>query len=185
MNLLELVLGQIPEAIYFALFMINTKQLKEKRLLYVVLMIVEYLLLTAAIKFNVWMQVLYTVISFIILKFLYKERAQVTDIFTFTIASIVLILISAISFGIISMTIRNKMVAYIIKNILMLIFIVVTRNKLTRIQKLYRKLWNRNDKVKKKMKTTTFRSLNVIIFNMIFWIINIGMVYAMAIRGGR
>lgn len=185
MNLLELVLGQIPEAIYFALFMINTKQLKEKRLLYVVLMIVEYLLLTAVIKFNVWMQVLYTVISFIILKFLYKERAQVTDIFTFTIASIVLILISAISFGIISMTIRNKMVAYIIKNVLMLIFIVVTRNKLTRIQKLYRKLWNRNDKVKKKMKTTTFRSLNVIIFNIIFWIINIGMVYAITIRGGR
>lgn len=185
MNLLELALGQIPEAIYFALFMINTKQLKEKRLLYVVLMIIEYLLLTAVIKFNVWMQVLYTVISFIILKFLYKERAQVTDIFTFTIASIVLILISAISFGIISMTIRNKMVAYIIKNVLMLIFIVVTRNKLTRIQKLYRKLWNRNDKVKKKMKTTTFRSLNVIIFNIIFWIINIGMVYAITVRGGR
>ena len=183
MNLLELLLGQIPEAIYFAWFMINTKQLKEKRLLYTILMIVEYLMIATVIKFSIWMQVLYTVISYVILKFLYKERAQITDVFTFTIASAVLILISAISFGIISMTIRNKIIACVIKNILMLLFIFATRNKLTNIQKLYKKLWNRNDKVKKKMKTTTFRSLNVIIFNIIFWIINIGMVYAMTVRG--
>ena len=32
MDLMELFLGQIPEAIYFALFMIFTKNLKEKRL---------------------------------------------------------------------------------------------------------------------------------------------------------
>ena len=183
MNTLEILLGQIPEALYFAFFMINTKQLKEKRILYMTLMVIEYLMLTSVIKFNIWMQVLYTFISYIILKFLYKEHAQITDIFTFTIASAILIFISAISFGIISMTIRSKIVAYVVKNILMLIFIFTTRNRLTNIQKLYKKLWNRNDKVKKKMKTTTFRSLNVIIFNVIFWIINIGMVYAMTVRG--
>ena len=43
--MLELLIGQIPEAIFFALFMIYAKGLKEKRILFIVLMIVEYLLL--------------------------------------------------------------------------------------------------------------------------------------------
>lgn len=41
MNIFEILLGQIPEAIYFAVFMIFAKRLTEKRLLYVTLMIVE------------------------------------------------------------------------------------------------------------------------------------------------
>lgn len=39
MDLLEIFLGQIPEAIYFALFMIFAKDLKEKRILYILLMV--------------------------------------------------------------------------------------------------------------------------------------------------
>ena len=45
--MLELFLGQIPEAIFFSLFMIYTKRLKEKRILFTVLMTIEYLLLKA------------------------------------------------------------------------------------------------------------------------------------------
>ena len=52
--MLELLLGQIPEAIYFALFMIFTKELKSKRFLYVALMIAEYLLLKHFIEFSIW-----------------------------------------------------------------------------------------------------------------------------------
>ena len=37
MDLLEIFLGQIPEAIYFALFMMFAKDLKEKRILYILL----------------------------------------------------------------------------------------------------------------------------------------------------
>ena len=45
MNVLQLLLGQIPEAIYFALFMIFTKRLDKKQILFTVLMIIEYILL--------------------------------------------------------------------------------------------------------------------------------------------
>ena len=54
MNYLELFLGQIPEAIYFSLFMIYAKDLKEKRILFTILMIAEYLLLIYALPFNSW-----------------------------------------------------------------------------------------------------------------------------------
>ena len=51
--MLELLLGQIPEAIYFALFMIFTKELKSKRILYIVLMVTEYLLLKHLIVYKI------------------------------------------------------------------------------------------------------------------------------------
>lgn len=173
--MLELVIGQIPEAIYFSLFMIYAKKIKEKRIIYVILMTFEYILLAQCIKYNVWLQILYTFISFLILKILYKQKAQVTDIFTFTIASIFLIISSTVMYYIVYFTFHN-MVGYVILNrivIFMLLFIF--KNKLNKIQLLYKKMWNRNDNIKKKMKSTTFRALNIVIFNIIFYVINIGM----------
>lgn len=173
--MLNLLLGQIPEAIYFALFMIYTKQLKEKRILYIILMTFEYILLTQCIKYNVWLQILYTFVSFLILKILYKQKAQVTDIFTFTIASIFLIISSAVMYYIVYFTFHN-MVGYVILNrIVIFALLFIFKNKLNKIQLLYKKMWNRNDNIKKKMKSTTFRALNIVIFNIIFYVINIGM----------
>ena len=180
--LLNIVLGQIPEAIYFALFMIYTKQLKEKRMLFIILMIVEYLLLKHFIAFNVWFQVLYTFMTFLILKILYKEKAQVTDIFSFTIVSIIVIISSMLMYGIAYFTYRNITICVLLHKILIFIFLFVAKNKLYCIQKMYKKLWNRNDRIKKKIKSTTFRSINIVIFNIVFYIINIGMLLAKILK---
>ena len=178
MDLLEIFLGQIPEAIYFALFMIFTKDLKKKRILYILLMVIEYLLLKHFIKYNIWFQILYTIMQFVILKVLYKEKSQITDIFTFTIASIILILSCAILYFMTYKIINNYIIYVILNRILLILFLIIFHNKLYKIQNLYKKLWNRNDKIKKKIKSTTFRAINIIIFNIIFYIINIGMLYA-------
>lgn len=184
MKLLELLLGQIPEAMYFALFMIFTKQLKEKRILFVLLMIIEYLLLKSFIKYDIWFQIFFTIITYIILKILYKNKAQITDIFTFSIASFVLILISTISYFIIWKTINIYMVSVILNRTLMAIFFIFTHRQLPKIQAIYKKFWNRDDKKKNKIKATTFRALNVVIFNILFYIINIGMLFTLIIGRG-
>lgn len=181
-NILEMLLGQIPEAIYFSLFMIFTKQLKEKRLLFVILMIVEYLIIQKLIHFDIWLQIIYTAFVFVILKILYKEKAQITDIFTFTISSIMLIIIDALVYFICKTFTDNYMIALIIDRMILFTNLILLRNKLPYIQNLYKKLWNRNDKTKKHIKSTTFRCINLIIFNMIFYIINIGMVYCIYIN---
>ena len=94
MNLVfTLLLENILEAIYFSLFLIIGKGLKEKRLLFIIIMIFEYLILKCIIKYNVWFQIIYTFMSFVNLKVLYKDKAQITDIFLFAIASIILILV--------------------------------------------------------------------------------------------
>lgn len=98
MNLLELLIGQIPEAIYFSLFIIFTKQIKERRLLFTVLMIFEFVLLFNIAPYTVSSHAIFFAITYLVLKVIYKEKCQITDIFTLCIASIFLILISFINY---------------------------------------------------------------------------------------
>lgn len=83
MNLLELLIGQIPEAIYFSLFIIFTKQIKERRLLFTVLMIFEFVLLFNIAPYTVSSHAIFFAITYLVLKVIYKEKCQITDIFTF------------------------------------------------------------------------------------------------------
>lgn len=179
MNLYELFLGQVPEAVYFALFLILTKKLKNKRLLFIVIMTIEYVLSMNIEMFSTWSHVIYTILVFVTLKVLHKEKAQITDVFTFGISSLFLIVFSAISFAIFM---PNTILVIVVSRALLFIFLLLFGKRLPKIQDLYKKLWNRNDKVKTKMKSTTFRSLNVVIFNLMFYVINVGMIYALLIR---
>lgn len=172
--MLELLLGQIPEAIYFALFMIYTKDLRHKRTIFIILMTLEYVLLLRAIPYSIYAHIGFFVITYIILKILYKERAQIIDVFTLGIASIILMLSSMICFVISN---NNVVLATIINRILIFIILFVFNYKLNNIQALYKKVWNRSSN-KTKIKSTTFRSINLVIFNIMFYIINICLIYA-------
>ena len=128
MNILQILLAQIPEAIYFSLFMIFVKQLKEKRILFIILMIAEYIMLKLFMSFNIYFQVFYTIITFIILKMLYKEKSQITDIFTFTIGSIFMIIVDAIVIFTIGFFIKDYIVLTIIDRILLFTLLYLFRN---------------------------------------------------------
>ena len=187
MNLLnylpEILLGQIPEAIYFALFMIYTKRLKEHRFKFIILMIIEYTLIMETLRFNIYAYLFVFIMTYLLLKVLYKEKSQIIDIFTFGIASIILMIISIVSYLVIWKTVEIYMITVILSRILMFSFILVFKDKLYKIQDLYKKLWNRNDKIKKKMKSATFRALNVVTFNFMFFIINCCLVFIL-MNGG-
>lgn len=177
--MVEVLLGQIPEAIFFSLFMIYAKEIKEKRIIFIVLMIFEYLLLKHFIKFDIWFQIGYTIITYLILKLLYKEKAQITDVFTFGIASLVLIISSILSFFIFQ---PNMILVCIFNRIILFIPLILFRNKMKSIKNIYKKFWNRNDKIKKKVKSTTFRAFNLVAFNIMFFILNLCMEYAIHLR---
>ena len=178
MNLYEIFLGQVPEAVYFALFLIFTKSLKEKRILFTILMIIDYLLLKSFIHFDVWFQVSYTIMTYVILKVLYKGKAQITDIFTFGIASFALVVLSIASYFIF---LGNDIIAIVINRLLTIGIPILLRNKLSKINNLYKKFWNRHNNDGKVMKSTTFRAINTIVFNLMFVIINACMIYALVL----
>ena len=174
--MLEILLGQIPEAIYFALFMIFTKRLKEKRILFTSIMVIEYVLLFL-LPLSIWLYILYFITTYIVLKILYKAKAQITDIFTLGIASIILIIISTLCFIVINATTKNIIMCTILAKLFLFIFLLITKHKLPKIQNMYKMFWNRNDKIPKFMKSTTFRCINVILFNFMFFVINVYIVF--------
>lgn len=172
MNILEIILGQVPEAVYFAVFMILVKGLKSRRFIFIISMIIEYLLVLNVLPYSIWSYVLYFVLSFLLLKMLYKDKSNVTDIFTMGIASISLVITSALSYFI---TLGNMISCTIVNRIILFVMLYIFRYKLCRINKLYNRLWNRG-KHSYKMKSTTFRALNLVIFNLSFVIINLGVI---------
>lgn len=175
------VLVQLPEPVYFSLFLIIGKNIKEKKLLLTEIMIVQYLLLMHIFPFNIWFQLIYTFMSFVNLKVLYKEKAQVTDIFLFATASLILIIISAFCYGIIFITIKNYVCALVINRILMFMILYFSRNKIKEIYKKFCSLWNRHNKPNK-IRSLTLRNISIIIFNMMFWIINLGMAFVVFLQ---
>lgn len=175
--MLMLFLEKICEAIYFSLFLIYGKNLKEKRILFIGIMIFEYLALKYFIKFNVLFQLSYTFMTYLTLKVLYKEKAQITDIFLFALASLFLILISIISYAIIYFTIRKYIVALILNRILIFGLIFIIKKDMNAIYQKFYKLWNKHNKPNR-VKSLTLRNISIIIFNLMFCIINICMAFS-------
>ena len=169
-------LAQLPEPVYFSLFLIIGKNIKEKRLLLISVMTIQYLLLVRIFPYNVWFQLIYTFMSFVNLKVLYKEKAQVTDIFLFSVSSIILILISAFCYGIIYVTVKNYVLALIMNRMLMFAILYFSRNKIKNIYKKFCSLWNKHNNLNK-IRSLTLRNISIITFNLMFWFINLGMIF--------
>lgn len=173
-DIILLFLEKICEAIYFSLFLIYGKNLKEKRLLFIGIMIFEYLALKSLIEYNVWFQIIYTFMSFVNLKVLYKEKSQVTDIFLFMAGSLVLMIICGISYALVYYTIKKYLVALLLSRILIFTFLLFFKNRIEKIYKRIYKLWNRHN-YKGKLKSLTVRNISIILFNLMFYMINIAM----------
>lgn len=181
MNLLILFLGQIPEAVFLAWFLIFSKGIRKNRILFTILMIAEYLIIMNLFEYNWLFHIIYTITTFLTLKILYKDESYITDVFIFVIGYIIII-ISSLFCYLISKS--NVVIASIINRLIIFIPLLVLNYKLSSIQNIYKKYWNRNDKIKKKMKSATFRSLNIIIFNLSFYVINACMVLALIMKNG-
>ncbi len=173
-ELILVFLEKIVEAIYFAMFLLIGKDIKNKKLLFIGIMVFEYLMLKCFINFSVYFQLAYTFMAYVTLKVLYKEKAQITDIFLFTAASLLLIAISAASYGIVYFTVRNYFVALILNRNLLFLTLYLSRNVIRNKYKSFCCLWNRHN-IPNTIKSLTVRNLSVIIFNLMFWLINLGM----------
>ena len=178
MEILLLFLEKVCEALYFSLFLIFGKNIKEKRLLFISIMIFEYLALKCFIKYNIWFQIIYTFMSFVNLKILYKEKAQITDIFLFAIASIILTIISIISAFIAYYIINNYYVGLVINRIILFFIFYITKDSIPKFYKKFKYYWNRR-KTNIRIKSLTLRNISIILFNFMFYILNICMAIAL------
>ena len=183
-SILEIFIGQVPEAIYFALFIIFTKRIKTHRCKFIIITTFEYLLLLTLFPYNIWSHILFFIIEYLLLKLLYKQRAQITDIFTLGIASLFLIITSGILYFIFWALTNNFILYVLVQRILLFVILFILKSKLYKIQSIYKKFWNRNDSKHKPIKSTTFRALNIVLFNISFFVINLGMIFMLLQKGG-
>lgn len=174
-EIIYVVLEKVLEAVYFSLFLIIGKNIKEKRLLLICIMIFEYLMLKHFIKYDVWFQLIYTFMSFVNLKVLYKEKAQITDIFLFATSSIILIFFSMFTYITANFTYKNYFISLIINRILIFSFLLLCKDIIKQKYKEFCSLWNRHTNLTK-IRSLTLRNISIIIFNLMFWLINIGMI---------
>lgn len=176
MNWTELLLGQIPEAVYFVLFLIFVKKLDKKRLSFGLVVVIEYVLLLNIFPSTWYFHIIFMCLLYIILKIFYSNKSQITDVFVILIGYIFLIFTSVISYGIVYITCKNLIFATILNRVLVFVTLFKFNYKLGVIQNLYKFNWNRSSN-KKVMKSATFRSLNLVILYLSFAIINFGMAY--------
>lgn len=176
-ELILIILEKVVEAIYFSMFLIIGKNIKNKKLLFIGIMVFEYLMLKHFIKYSVYFQLAYTFMSYVNLKVLYKEKAQITDIFLFTAASLLLITISAASYGIVYITVHEYFVALILNRIWLFSTLYFARKFIREKYKSFCSLWNRHN-IPNKIKSLTLRNISIITFNLMFWLINLGMLIA-------
>lgn len=149
MEILRLISAKLLEPLYFSLFLIIGKDLKKKRLLFTLIMIFEYIMLTSVIEFNVALQFIYTFMTYLTLKVLYKEKAQITDIFLFAAASIILIILSMFTYLTALFTYKNYFISLILNRILIFTFLYVFRKQIRNLYVKFYSLWNRRHKPKK------------------------------------
>lgn len=163
--LIRILIGIIPESIFFTLFLIFSKSLKEKRWLLFTLMTSTYILFGGILGYNIWFNIIYTFITYLILRILYKS--SLIDIFLFTFSSLILTTLSIICYY----SISDYKIALCINRVLMFGILFIFRNKWNKLYTWYCSVWNRNDEAK--IKSITIRNASLIIFNVLLFIINL------------
>lgn len=180
-EIILLLLEKVCEAVYFSLFLIIGKNIKNKRLLLIGIMIFEYLALKHFIHFNVWFQLAYTFMSFVNLKVLYREKAQVTDIFLFMVSSVIIIIFSMFTYLTAMVTYKNYEISLVINRILLFLCLFVFKDKIKLCYRNFCKLWNRHNNPNK-IRSLTLRNISIITFNLMFWLINLGITYRLLFK---
>ena len=175
-NLIGIVLGLFPEVLYFTLFLIYTKNLKEKRIKLFLLISITYFLCIMISQYKILYYMSFIAIVYGILKLLYKEKTQIIDVFIFSLSTTYLTLVSYVCFKFVKEDFSNYYLCSIISRVLLFI-IFIFRNKFNVIYKKYCTLWNRNDKEQRIIKSITLRNLSLITLNLFIFCLNLIIIF--------
>lgn len=168
--LINIFLGMLPETLFFTMFLIYSKKIKEKRKSLFVLIILNYIGTGVLSTYSIYSYVLFIILQYAILKLLYKEKIEWIDAFLITISHIYLFIIAISCYKIFG----NYKIALLV-NRLLLILPFIFRNKLNHFYEEYKKLWNRNSN--NKIKSITLRNISLIFLNIFIFASDLVCIY--------
>ncbi len=173
--LISILFGLIPEVLYFTLFITYTKNIKEKRIKLFLLIAISYFLCILVQSFQILFYILLIVLIYMSLKILYKEKVQIIDIFIISIDYLWIAILSTLLLILLNEDKSNYYLLYIIDRILLFVPFIF-KNKFSVLYKKYCRLWNRNDKEKRPIKSITLRNISLILLNGFILLLNITMI---------
>ena len=168
--MLYFLFGILPEVLFFLFFIKTAKDLKlDKKLLSVfVFMLSAYLVLKTIFQYSIYFHLLYILSSMLFLKFVYGLKFKITDVFLFSFASILLVILSAVAY----FCIPNFAIALIVNRLLMILTIFIFKNKIRKLYLKFNSVWNRNREKPNKIRSLTVRNISIICFNLMIFIID-------------
>lgn len=163
--IVSLLMGMLPEVLYFTLSICFIKDIKKQRLKLFSLLVIGYIVLIMVCRFQLLFYLGYIVYVYIVLKKLYKSK--IIDLFIVSVVSAYLTLVSFISFKLTD----TYMLAYLINRLMLFIPIFILNYKLNDFYNVYYRLWDRHDG--NKIKSITIRNISLVFINMLIVIFNI------------
>ena len=169
------IIGCILQPLYLCLFIILTKRIKNKRAIFVILSIIDYLIVQNTLKFNggIYADLIYTILFYTNIKFLYKEKGRITDVTTYIISFLIMGIFNIIFI----LLLKARIITILISNTILIIITLLLRNKLNTIEKFYNKFWNRHNF--KFMKSVTIRGFTATITILTFVILHVWLIHGL------
>lgn len=165
--ILSIVLGMLPDIMYYYLYIKNIKNINTKKILFFTLLLVGFI--ATNIYYNLYTYLLFDVIIFLIIKKLYNSQAN--DIFLVIFIELYMILLSIMCFFLI----ENYIIAFIFYRVLMFIPLLF-KNEIKLLYKNYTMLWNRHN-IPNKIKSITLRNISLVGLNVLIILMYIILVY--------
>lgn len=172
--IISIFFGMIPEVLYFTFFLIYAKDIKQKKTKLFFGILLAYIVCLMIIDYKLIYYICFVCLIYLILKILYKEKAQITDIFLFSLSTLYL---TILSFLILFVRNQTQYIFYLILNRFLLILPFVFKDKFYKYYKKYYSLWNRNKKQKRPIKSITLRNVSLILIDIIILLVNIICLY--------
>lgn len=172
----NLLIGPIPDILYFTFFIICTKKLKKRKILLTVLIALTYITCIVISKYNIFWYLAFYFLVYIEIYILYREEAKPTDIFLILFSSLYLSFISYICFKFVKQDFSNYYLMLFVNKLLLCVPFLL-KEYINKIYINYCKLWNRNDYKDRKIKSITLRNISLIILNCFLFISNLIYIY--------
>lgn len=173
--LISILLGLIPEVLYFTMFLTCTKNIKEKKIRLFLFMSIIYFICMLVQQYQIIYYVLFIGLVYLLLKILYKDKTQIIDVFIISLSTIYLTLSSFIPSLFIKEDLSNYYICYIFCRILLFI-IFIFKNKFNILYNKYRSLWNRKNEIKRPIKSITLRNISLITLNGFIVLLNLAII---------
>lgn len=170
--LISILLGLVPEVLFFTLLITNIKNIKEKRLKLFMLISIVYFLCMLIQRFVILYYVAFIFLCYFVFKIVYKNKIQIIDLFVFTCCYSYVCLLAIIMYFFVNNNLTLYYILYCIDRLLLLVPFLFIK-QLRKLYNNYCKLWNRNDKEKRPIKSITLRNISLIVINIFIFILNI------------